>query len=335
MGLTWLEGFPPSEAWCVLDGASIREAVEARWSAMLRAALFTISPQYLHDASKYSHRLTLVFRGPVLLAFAFLNVESVDIPDVSSWSGQERLSFWAPSLSGLRKKSKGGPGAAGGHGKSRACPRVSTTVAHLGAIACSPHSTDALGSRLMRVQKWLAYQMLSGPVRLLALEAIKPLDTDYYGRFGFQTSTATFWSVSDPVSLVPMVYKLLDSDGACAAVYLGPPVVPVDRSKNVQEDGPWASAAPIASRMSDFMWRCKDHDAAFECLRTLCKRLSLTDLECQKLWSMRHHSLMYGRPESMKEPKQPLHVPLEWFVKSSLSLDDATIHALSKALHKL
>jgi len=333
MGLKWLDGFPASESWCVLDGPSIREAVEARWTAMLRAALFTIMPQYLHDASRYSHRLTLVFRGPILLAFAFLNLETVAIPDVSSWSGDERLSFWAPSLSGIRKRAKTSDAP---DGRQKA-PRFPTVVAHLGAIGCSPHSTvvdgEGLGSRLMKVQKALAYQMLAGPVRLLALEAIKPLDTLYYGRFGFQTSTPSFWSVSDPVSLVPMVHKLRPEDSVHLSDLHFHVAEPVDRSSIVAEDGPWSSVAPVVGRVSDFLWRHKDPESAANCLKLLCRRLGLTELECRKLWSMRFHSLMYAVKGSMR-PKDPLVISEDWFQKS-LTLDDAVVHALSKALQKL
>jgi hypothetical protein len=318
MGITWLEGQHPAESWCVLDQDSIREAVEARWNAMLRAALYTIMPQYLHDASTYSHRLTLVFSGPLLLAFAFLNVELVNIPDVSEWSGTERLSYRATSLSGLRKKAK----CVSSDGKSH---KVPTLVAHLGAIGCSPDSTDALGSRLMTLQKALAFQMLPGPTRLLALEAIKPLDTDYYGRFGFQSSTPTFWSVSDHVSLVPMVYKLSSKDELSDLFSDWAPMAPACRNNVEAVSGPWNSAAPIVKRVSDFLWRLRDPEEARACLRTLCRRLKLNSKECQKLWSMRHHSLMYGREGSL--PKDPLVLGSDWF-ESPAGFDETVLTAL-------
>ena len=310
MGLTWIEGTPESETWCVVYGASVREAVEARWLAMLRVALFTLMPQYLHDTSRYSHRLTLVFRGPVLLAFAFLNVELVCVPDLTAWSGVERLSYWALHL---------GPKA----------PKRTTRVTHLGAIAVSPHGPKGLGSRLMAFQKGLAHALLPDePVKILALEAIRPLDTDYYNHFGFQTSTPTFWAVSDPVSLVPMVLKLGASDA------IGLPVMPLEepsvRIGLVPEPGPWASLTTVVRKVSEFLWHLKVDSEASAALLSLCKRLELTETEIHKLWSMRHHSLAYGA--KAPRPKSVLDVGPHWFTKPPVAFDAAALHALKHAL---
>ena len=314
MGLTWLEGTPESETWCVVYGASVREVVEARWLAMLRVALFTLMPQYLHDTSRYSHRLTLVFRGPVLLAFAFLNVELVNVPDLTAWSGVERLSYWALHL---------GPKA----------PKRSTRVAHLGAIAVSPHGPKGLGARLMAVQKGLAMALLPAePVKILALEAIRPLDTVYYNHFGFQTSTPTFWTVSDPVSLVPMVFKLGPTDGLPGLPGLPdlPAVEPSVRIGLVPEPGPWTSLTPVVNKVSEFLWHLKADMEASMALLSLCKRLDLSETEVLKLWSMRHHSLEYG--SKAPRAKSALDVGPHWFTKPPVAFDSAALYALKHAL---
>lgn len=274
------------------------------------------------NAPSYSHRVTLVKTDGKLVAFAYMNAETFALPDaILAWDGVERLTQNAACFEAttLRKDLK----------RKDQLPGIS--IAHLGAIACSPFATKGLGSRLLELQRSIAKAM-GHASQMLAIEAIKPLDVDYYAAMGFKTTTPTFYPTAFCVSLVPMFSKLsntvaIDLSSLAHAV----PITTKQREDSFCALWPEGDARhaqytdghAMLTHVCNYMWQAKDTTLALESLRQIVVRANLTALEASKLWSMRYHSLSYQKPLPLE--RQPLTTSTEWFAgpKIALSREDA------------
>lgn len=283
---------------------------------MNRAVLYTLGGHYLTRMAYIAHRVTLVFKASLLVGFAVINFEKFELPEyVTDWNGTDRLTTTSPDFSHVTKKLH--------------ATKKSFDLMHVAAIGCSPYATQGLGSRILTFQKIMARALLINgvPVPFVALEAIKPLNNQYYSKHGFKSTSPSFYPNNTSTNLVPMFYKLLDTD-----VSKSPEIHSVlkrlnqdrfireswdaaDRSRCEDMVLPfnWANDARLtelnecgvlSGRIVDFLWNCKSNDDAKEYIRQISVRSSLRLEEILKLWSMRFHSLNYEKDVPM--PKVPL-----------------------------
>jgi len=251
-----------------------------------------------------------------------MNAETFALPDaILAWDGVERLTQNAACFeaTSLRKDLK----------RKDQMPGIS--IAHLGAIACSPFAAKGLGSRLLELQRSVAKAM-GHASQMLAIEAIKPLDVDYYAAMGFKTTTPTFYPTAFCVSLVPMFSKLMKVvDIDLSSLKHAVPITTKQREDSFcalwPEGDPrhkiYADGHAMLTHVCNYMWQAKDTAVAHESLRQIVVRANLTALEANKLWSMRFHSLSYQKPLPME--RQPLAISADWFQgpKITLTRDDA------------
>jgi hypothetical protein len=301
---------------------------------MNRAVLFTLGAHYLSSTTYIAHRVTLVFKANQIVGFAVINYETFDLPVyVNQWNGAERLSQKSPSLQDVQNKLH--------------APKKSFNLMHVAAIGCSPFATRGLGSRILSFQKCMASAL---NIPFIALEAIKPLNTDYYSKHGFQTASPLFYPTSTTTNLVPMFYKVLPTDTSSSSSLNG---FLAELNKSMYHRDPWDAAdraasetlphclwpsedprhafldecASLSFKIVFYLWQCRGNEEASECLRQLAVRSSLHLDEIKKLWSMRFNCLNY-------ENKNPLDkVPLNmgsrsWLDGPRVELSDASRKAL-------
>ena len=296
------------------------------------------------DHVGYTQRVTIVMdsiagysvAGPRLVAFAMMNAEAFELPPaVAAWNGKERLTSNACSLAGVK----------GDLGKKSV---ASVPLAHLSLIGCSAYARKGLGVRLMRFQRAMALSF-GFAAGLFAIEAAKPLDTDWYSKLdpAFYTTTPKFYPVTDTVSLVPMFSKLQPSDSAGPAIdalLAGlAPAVPIDtKTRETSHTDLWPAEDPralvldeagkILRFLMNYMWQERDHEKAAELLRRLTVRAKLKPEETAKLWSMRFHSQAYHNTVAMASPARvPLKATAEWFAAPRIDVPGAVKSLLAAA----
>ena len=293
--------------------------------AACKEALHSPAPTHRSgDHAAFTHRITVVFDGPKLVGFAMMNAETFQLPEaIEAWDGKERLTSNAASLAETDMK-----------GLMRRKTAFALPLAHLSVIGCSPFARRGLGSRLLRLQRAIAVSF-GFPAGLMAIEAVKPLDTDYYALHGFQTTTPTFYPLSDTVSLVPMFTKLVAADAApeplcygLAALASPAPVSSKDRE--AMHHALWPAdhenikfineASKLLSAILNFMWFQKDHEKAAEYLRRITVRAGLEPVETAKLWSMRFHSMAYQK--TAIQSRVPLAADSAWFRGAAFAVPD-------------
>lgn len=282
------------EIWTVYhDAENIKKGITDLAVDMNRLVLFTLGASYIATMALYAQRLTLVrASNGQLMGFAIMNLETFQMPEwASEWDGTDRLTQNSESLRGVPKK-RG--------------DKKPVVIAHLGALGCGPLVVKGLGGRILNFQKAMVASM---GLSFLAIEAIKPLDTDYYGPRGFQTTTPTFYPTSGP-TLVPMFCKITAEDlpkgpiGPIELADIATPSVAITTKEREAIAAPtdlWPAGderhqffmteCPVlVSAIYSYMWHLRDDDAAIEALRRLTVRTSLEPKETLKLWSMRFHS---------------------------------------------
>jgi hypothetical protein len=316
------------------DLAAMKALFSKHCLEMNRAVLFTLGAHYLSRTTYIAHRVTLVFKGGVIVGFAIINHEKFELPVyVTEWNGKERLSQKSPSFQEVQNKLH--------------APKRSYNLMHVAAIGCSPFATRGLGSRIVTFQKYMA-RVLGVP--FIALEAIKPLNTNYYSLHGFQTASALFYPMSTTTNLVPMFYKVLDSDRSTSEdlntmlLSLNHPVFhrdawdAADRMESEKlPDCLWPADDPrtlyleecakLSTKIVFYLWNCRSNDDALECLRQLSVRAELNLEEIKKLWSMRFHSLNYENKNPLE--RTPLNMGTRsWLDGPRVSLTDDARSAL-------
>jgi len=324
----------PDETWELHFGdLKAMKAVFAKHCLeMNRAVLNTLGAHYLSRTTYIAHRLTLVFANGRIVGFAVINYETFEMPVyVHQWNGLERLSQKSASLQMVPAKLQ--------------AAKEKYDLMHVAAIGCSPFATRGLGSRILTFQKHMAVGL---GVPFIALEAIKPLNTDYYSKHGFQTASPLFYPTSTTTNLVPMLYKVRDTDASSSLhlqaflkslnedMYHRDPWDATDRmaSENLP-DCLWPSnddrhkildeCATLSQRIVHYLWQCRSNEDAKECLRQLSVRAGFTLEEIKKLWSMRFNCLNY-------ENKNPLDkIPLDMGTRSWLDGARVTLSDESRA----
>lgn len=288
------------ESWTLYHEADgIKKAISEHAHDMNRLVLFTLGHTYIMSMALYAQRLTLV-KNPSgqLMGFAIMNIETFMMPEwASEWDGSERLTQNADSLKHVPKK------------RTEKRP---TKIAHLGALGCGPLVAKmGLGSRLLDLQKVMAASM---GLSFLAIEAVKPLDTDYYGPRGFHTTTPTFYPVGPAPTLVPMFCKIgppggpggpaASRDLLAALEAIDVPEVAITTKEREAIGVPtdlwpaddlrhqfFTTECPVlVSYVYNYMWHIRDDTEALEALRRLTVRANLVTKEALKMWSMRFHS---------------------------------------------
>jgi hypothetical protein len=230
-------------------------------------------------------------------------------PSIDFWDGRERLTRDAVSLQDTDIRSELLKGT-----------KISKTLPHLSILG-----SCGRGKALLDIMRRIASNSES---KLMAIEAMKPLDTTFYNNFGFFTTTETFYPIDEANMLMPMFHKFTSIEEC--------PFLP----ENAFADKPKWPVTPIdivtvenanfvLTFLSTFLWKTKYHDEAAELLRRVVVRQKLNPFEASKLWRMRLHCLAY---KSDKVDSVPAPIQDSWFQKKTL--DAATIQAVRNALER-
>ena len=244
-----------------------------------------------------------------ILAFAFLNAEKFKLPDsVFSWDGLEALNSNSESMKGTELRAK-----------LRRKEFADVDVSHLAAVGASATCKKGLGRRVINFQKLLSIAF-DHKSKIIALEAIKPLDNELYPQMGFKNTTSSFYPLEDSSCLVPMFMKLQDVEvPLCLRKFkIANPIETTFRNMQracIFDDDvgrhKMKTSYALTMAICTFLWRLKNDDDAKERLRQIVVRAEFSRKEAEKLWSMRHRCLSY----SCTLEKTPLNVDDEWFKK--------------------
>ena len=316
------------EEWQLHFGSfeDMKTVMAAHCLDLNRVVLYTLGGHYLSRTTYIAHRVTLVFKTGALVGFAIINFQTFELPTyVDLWSGNERLSTKSPSFHDVQNKIH--------------APKKTYTVMHVAAIGCSPYATRGLGKRIIDFQKAIA---CASKVSLIALEAIKPLDIEYYSRHGFQTTSPSFYPNTAASNLVPMFYKVHPNDASSQVdlaflngpLYHRDPFNAADRAESENlEDCLWAPDDPrqiildnyasLAYKIVYYLWQVRDNEEAKECLRQLSVRAELKIDEIKKLWSMRFHSMNYETKNPLAKIELSMG-PRAWTEGPLVPIDGAT-----------
>jgi hypothetical protein len=231
-------------------------------------------------------------------------------PSIDFWDGRERLTRDAVSLQDTDIRSELLKGT-----------KIEKTLPHLSILG-----SCGRGKALLDIMRRIASNSES---KLMAIEALKPLDVFFYNKFGFYTTTETFYPIDESNALMPMFHKFtsieecpfLEADAFAA----GPkwPVTPID--PDVIENANF-----VLKFLSTFLWKIKYNEEASELLRRVVVRQKLSPFEASKLWRMRLHCLAYKASDKVDSVPAPIQD--SWFQKKTL--DRETIKIVRMALEK-
>lgn len=238
-----------------------------------------------------------------MLAFAFLNSEIFQLPDsVFLWDGEESLTQNSASMQGSDLRSK-----------LRRKEFVDVEVAHIAAVGASATCARGLGRRVIAFQDVLS-AAFGHRSKLIALEAIKPLNSELYPEMGFQNTTSSFYPVEDSATLVPMFKKIGDVVISETIAQLKKPNSISTTFRVAPRECMIASEKmkfvnPLMSAVVFYLWSIRNDDEAKERLRQICVRAKFLREHALKLWSMRRRCLSYN-----KKPHecQPLVISDDW-----------------------
>jgi hypothetical protein len=328
------------EIWEVFDSRADHQKVMAEHLfTIMKLSCFTLKPDYIMRTCLYSNRFTLVFKvsemKKELIGFASLNAEMFEMPrDVLLWDGKSRLSIHSV-----------GP-------KRTTVAKQDTPVVHISSIVCDSKDNKDLGTRIVLFQKLLAL-CFEFEHRLLALEAIKPLDALFYKQNDFQTATETFYPTSFD-DTVPMFCKIqeialmklfMSTEGSSIFRALQN----LDKPKTIQfrtHDRElmrilpdlWDSSDVRQTKFEDmtvlvelvwaFLWLTKEkQEEAIQRMKVLVRRANLTFDDCMRLWRMRKYTTTYKGntaratfDESTKDMYPDLITDEAWWAPCALEL---------------
>lgn len=211
------------------------------------------------------------------------------MPDsVFLWDGEESLTQNSSSMQGSDLRSK-----------LRRKEFSNIEVAHIAAVGASATCARGLGRRVIAFQDVLS-AAFNHKSKLIALEAIKPLNSELYPEMGFQNTTSSFYPIEDSAVLVPMFKKIGNPIISEQISSLKKPISIETSFRNAPRKCPIAaeklqSVAPLMHAVVSYLWSIKNDDEAKERLRQICVRAHFLRSHALKLWSMRRRCLSYNK----------------------------------------
>ena len=349
------------EEWHIFDSrCDLVQIVAHFFPDLLRMCLYTLMPDYILNVARYSDRITLVItRDPIgtpkLIGFASINAEVFDLPmEVAAWDGKSKMTF------------KEITGSKGFH---RANTKRDTPLVHISCIICDePRGTPraqgqaSLGQRLLDFQKILAITM-NFDSRLVALEAVKPLDTLFYARQKFFTTTKTFYPVIYKET-VPMFHKLdlnalfLRFATSKSSTWYetlskmdAPKLIKTMTRVATTYERPWPDMDPRQAIFEDaftiyhliynFLWTkgLSDEQSMLR-IRMFIRRAQFSEDQILRLWHMRRYTLSYDSTtrefkEDFLNAYPDLVAKQEWFRPSKLLFGSQETYTLRKLIAEL
>ena len=344
------------ETWHVFDSrCNLQDIVATYFEQLLRMCLYTLTPEYILNVAKYSDRITLVMSkdtSPKLLGFSSMNAEVFDLPmEAAAWDGNTKMTF--RELTGTKTV-------------HRTNTKRDTPLVHISCIICDEpkerRKGQSLGQRLLEFEKILAFTM-NFDSRLVALEAVKPLDQLFYAKQKFFTTTKSFYPLIYK-DTVPMFHKL-DISGMCLRLAAcrnsswyqtllsleKPKCIKTEQRVATKFERLWPvddprepifeDATVIFTLINAFLWtKNLSDDQAMSRVRMFIRRAKFSEDQILRLWHMRRYTLGYCHTtssfnEEFLSSYPDLVAKKEWFKPSSILFGDRDLYALRKLVSNL
>jgi hypothetical protein len=214
-----------------------------------------------------------------LVGIALMDLKSFEFPPaIDFWDGRERLTQNALSFQETDIRSQ-----------LLTKQKITKILPHLSILGSSGR-----GRCLLDIMRRIASNCNSN---MMAVEAMKPLDSTFYCKFGFYSTTTAFYPLDESNMLMPMFHKFTSIE---ECPFLQPEAFEYTSNKwpvPKIEYSVIENANILLQFLSTFLWKTKNHDDASESLRRIVVRQMLTPSDASKLWRMRLHCLAYKSSE--------------------------------------
>jgi hypothetical protein len=247
-----------------------------------------------------------------LVGIALMDLKQFDFPPaIDFWDGRERLTQNALSFAETDMRSQ-----------LLTKLKIPKSLPHLSILGSSGR-----GRPLLDIMRRIASNCKSN---MMAVEAMKPLDSTFYCKYGFWSTTAAFYPIDESNMLMPMFHKFTAIE---ECPFLPAEAFEFNQFNESKATRPVINYAIIENAniilqfLSTFLWKTKNHDDAAESLRRITVRQMLSPSDASKLWRMRLHCLAYKTSEPV-ECATP--ITESWF--KSRPLKPEVIAAIKKAV---